>query len=153
MIQKVMESVTILLNTVAQLEQESLNTYQIYADITDHFGLKRLLLTLEEDVKAHIRRLSDLISRPGLDKLFDAEKAALLPDSFQEVEYAFDANMEYKDFLQMILRREEAVAERYQALHSVAQDQEIQILLKRMAEDCQKHVWLARDRYDLESLI
>ena len=153
MIQMIMESVTILLNSLAQLEEESLNTYQIYADITDHFGLKRLLMTLEEDVKGHIKRLADLASRSSLEGLFDAERAAHLPASFPEVEYAFDADMEYKDFLQMILRREAAVAERYEALHAVAQDQELQIILKRMAEDCQKHVWLARDRYDLESLI
>lgn len=110
-------------------------------------------MSLEEDVKGHIKRLTDLSSRANLDTLFSPEKAAHLPDSFPEVEYAFDANMEYKDFLQMILRREEAVAERYEALQAVATDQDLQILLKRMAEDCQKHVWLARDRYDLESLI
>ncbi len=148
-----MEPVIILLRSIKQLEEESLNTYQIYGDITDHFGLKRLLLTLEEDVKSHIKTVNEILDDPSMTSLFSSEKAAVLPASFPEVEYAFDANMAYRDFLQMILRREQAVAERYEALESAASDDDTRFTFKRMAEDCQKHVWLAKDRYDLEALI
>ncbi len=148
-----MEPVIILLQSVRQLEEESLNTYQIYADITDHFGLKKLLLTLEADVKSHIKTVSEILESSSIADLFPAEKVSGLPDSFSEVEYAFDAKMAYRDFLQMILRREEAVAERYVALESVASDDDSRYTFKRLAEDCRKHGWLARDRYDLEALI
>ncbi len=148
-----MESVFNLLQAILKLEEESLNTYGIYADITDHFGLKRLLQTLEENVKAHVKTLDALLNQAGLESLFDETKASLLPDLFPDIEYAFDANMEYGDFLRMIVRREEAVAARYEAVVEVAADDDLRITLRRMAEDCQKHVWLARDRYDLESLI
>lgn len=153
MIRKIMDPVMILLRSAAKFEEESLNTYQIYAEITDHFGLKRLLSALEEDIKIHVKRLSSLLEDPRLPERFDPQKVSLLPDSFAEVEYAFDANMEYRDFLRMILRREEAIAERYEALQSVASDVDLQLQFKRMSEDCQKHVWLAQDRYDLETLI
>ncbi|MFW5843181.1 MAG: hypothetical protein ACOCW6_04595 [Spirochaetota bacterium] len=148
-----MEPVNILLRSVKQLEEESLNTYQIYGDITDHFGLKRLLLALEADVASHIKTVTEILLNPSIASLFSSEKAAVLPASFPEVEYAFDANMAYQDFLQMILRREQAVAERYEALESAASDNDTRFIFKRMAEDCQKHVWLAKDRYDLEALI
>lgn len=148
-----MEPVIILLRSIKQLEEESLNTYRIYGDITDHLGLKRLLLTLEADVESHIKTVTEILEEPSIARLFLQEKVAVLPASFPEVEYAFDANMAYRDFLQMILRREHAVAERYEALEAAASDNDTRFTFKRMAEDCHKHVWLAKDRYDLEALI
>lgn len=148
-----MEPVIVLLQSIRQLEEESLNTYRIYGDITDHFGLKRLLLTLEADVNAHIKTVTEILEDPSIARLFAPEKVFVLPSSFSEVEYAFDADMAYRDFLKMILRREQAVSERYEALEGAASDEDARFTLRRMAEDCRKHVWLAKDRYDLEALI
>ncbi|MFO8063201.1 MAG: hypothetical protein ACQETQ_06100 [Spirochaetota bacterium] len=135
-----------------QLEQENLNTYDIYSAITTHVGLKHLLSSLMEEGRSHLAELEEF--RAGMDdSLFDETKAASIGEmEGAEVEYAFDASMEYIDFLRMIFTREQALASVYDVLSGAAADRDTAHFFKRLAEDCRKHVWLAKDRYDLESL-
>ncbi len=141
------------LERAEQREQENLNTYDIYAAITDHIGLKRLLSSLMEDAKSHLHELEEFRARSDAKDLFDETKAGSIGDleSF-EVEYAFDASMEYIDFLRTIFEREEALVAVYDALAGAAADSDAVYFFKRLAEDGRKHAWLAKDRYDLERL-
>ena len=141
------------LDRAEQREQENLNTYDIYAAITDHIGLKRLLSSLMEDAKSHLHELEEFRARSDAKDLFDETKAGSIGDleSF-EVEYAFDASMEYIDFLRTIFEREEALVAVYDALAGAAADSDAVYFFKRLAEDGRKHAWLAKDRYDLERL-
>ena len=141
------------LDRAEQREQENLNTYDIYAAITDHIGLKRLLSSLMEDAKSHLHELEEFRARSDAKDLFDETKAGSIGDleSF-EVEYAFDASMEYIDFLRTIFERGEALVAVYDALAGAAADSDAVYFFKRLAEDGRKHAWLAKDRYDLERL-
>lgn len=148
-----MDVVEHALERAARLEEENINTYDIYAAITEHVGLKRLLSSLIEDGKSHMQELSELRARADLDALFDPVKAASIGDlGWTDVEYAFDASMEYIDFLRMIFEREESLVGVYDALAGAAADADAAHFFKRLAEDGRKHAWLAKDRYDLESL-
>ncbi len=141
------------LERAEQREQENLNTYDIYAAITDHIGLKRLLSSLMEDAKSHLHELEEFRARSDAKDLFDETKAGSIGDlESSEVEYAFDASMEYIDFLRTIFEREEALVAVYDALAGAAADSDAVYFFKRLAEDGRKHAWLAKDRYDLERL-
>jgi len=136
-----------------QLEQENINTYDIYSAITTHFGLKKLLSSLISEAKGHLQELEEFDRRFDEESLFDTTKAESMGAlEYADVEYAFDASMEYIDFLRMIFSREQALATLYDGLSSASADTDAEHLFKRLAEDCRKHVWLAKDRYDLETL-
>ena len=148
-----MDGVERALDRAQQLEEENLNTYDIYAAITDHIGLKRLLSSLIEDGKSHLRELGEFRARSDVEDLFDETKAGSIGAlEFSEVEYSFDASMDYIDFLRTIFEREEALVAVYDALAGAASDDDAGYLFKRLAEDGRKHAWLAKDRYDLEQL-
>ena len=147
-----MEGVQDTFERAVQLEQENLNTYDIYSAITTHFGLKQLLASLMEEARSHLEELEEFRGKMD-ESLFDETKAASIGRlESTEVEYAFDASMEYIDFLRMIFTREQALASVYDVLSDVAADQDTAHFFKRLAEEGRKHVWLAKDRYDLESL-
>lgn len=148
-----MNGVERALDRAEQLEQENLNTYDIYAAITNHIGLKHLLSSLTEDGKSHLRELEEFRARSDAEDLFDETKSESIGDlESSEVEYAFDASMEYIDFLRTIFEREEALVAVYDALVGAAADNDAGHFFKRLAEDGRKHAWLAKDRYDLERL-
>ena len=148
-----MDGVERALDRAEQLERENLNTYDIYAAITDHIGLKRLLSSLMEDGKSHLQELEEFRARADTEELFDETKAGSIGDlESSDVEYSFDASMDYIDFLRTIFEREEALVAVYDALAGAAADNDAGYLFKRLAEDGRKHAWLAKDRYDLERL-
>ena len=136
-----------------QLEKENLNTYDIYSHITTHIGLKRLLSSLMEEGRSHLQELEEFGRHMDEEEMFDPMKTQSIGElESSQVEYAFDASMEYIDFLRMIFTREQALASVYDALSSAASDADAAHFFKRLAEDGRKHVWLAKDRYDLETL-
>jgi rubrerythrin len=148
-----MDGVERALDRAEQLERENLNTYDIYAAITDHIGLKRLLSSLMEDGKSHLQELEEFRARADTEERFDETKAGSIGDlESSDVEYSFDASMDYIDFLRTIFEREEALVAVYDALAGAAADNDAGYLFKRLAEDGRKHAWLAKDRYDLERL-
>ncbi|MFP4373506.1 MAG: hypothetical protein ACLFPO_04190 [Spirochaetaceae bacterium] len=148
-----MDGVERALARAEQLEEENLNTYDIYAAITDHIGLKRLLSTLMEDAKSHLQELGEFRARTDVEDLFDETTAGSIGAlESSEVAYAFDASMEYIDFLRTIFEREQALSAVYDALGGAAAEQDAGYFFKRLAEDGRKHAWLAKGRYDLERL-
>lgn len=148
-----MDGVNRALQKAAKLEEENHSTYDIYAAITTHIGLKRLLSGLMDAAKDHLQELEDFRRDNDPAVVFDATKAASigrLEDA--DVEYAFDASMEYIDFLRMIYERETALAHVYDALAGAAADRDTEYFFRRLAEEGRKHAWLVRDRYELETL-
>jgi rubrerythrin len=148
-----MDGVQRALDRAEKLETENLNTYDIYAAITDHIGLKHLLSSLIAEAKAHLKELAEFREHTDTDVAFDDTKSASIGSlESADVEYAFDASMEYIDFLRMIFEREEAVVTVYDALAGASANRDVEHFFKRLAEDGRKHAWLAKDRYDLEKL-
>jgi rubrerythrin len=148
-----MDGVQRALDRAEKLERENLNTYDIYAQITDHIGLRHLLSNLIMEGKAHLAELTEFRKQSSPEADFDETKASSIGSlESTEVEYAFDASMEYIDFLRMIFEREQALVTVYDALAGAAADRDTEHFFRRLAEDGRKHAWLAKDRYDLESL-
>ncbi|MFP4483413.1 MAG: hypothetical protein ACLFO1_01015 [Spirochaetaceae bacterium] len=141
-----------LISAARRGEEQNLNTYGIYSDITTHGGLRNLLSSMSANISDHLAKLEHL-ERTVSEANFDRNKVASLSIPDHEVEYAFDASMEYKDFLREIHRREEAVVTLYDTLASISSDDEVRFYFERMAEDGRKHMWLAKDRSDLEALL
>lgn len=148
----ILATVTRIIGTAREREEQNLNTYGIYSDITTHGGLRNLLSSISANIRDHLAKL-DHLERTVSEDDFDRDKVASLSIPDHEVEYAFDATMEYKDFLREIYRREEAIVTLYDTLASIAADDETRFYFERMAEDGRKHMWLAKDRSDLEALL
>jgi rubrerythrin len=146
-----MSAVRHLIELARQREAQNLNTYEIYGDITTHLGLKNLLSSLGSNIRDHLKKLDEIESSISPES-FSVEKVASVAQPEDGVEYSFDATMEYADFLREIYRREESVVSVYDTLASVAADDEARFYFERLAEDARKHMWLAKDRSDLESL-
>ncbi len=147
----VMAAVRHLIALARQREAQNLNTYEIYGDITSHLGLRRLLASMGSSIRSHLKQLDEMESSLSADS-FSAEKVTSVAQPDDGVEYSFDASMEYTDFLREIYRREESVVSVYDTLASVSADDEARFYFERLAEDARKHMWLAKDRSDLESL-
>lgn len=140
-----------LLDIARSREEQNLNTYRIYSDITTHGGLRNLLASLATNIRDHLQEIDYLETDLGRAD-FDPGKVASLSYPDDDVEYAFDATMEYRDFLREIYRREESLTTVYDTLASVCANGDVRFRFERMAEDRRKHMWLAKDRFDLEAL-
>jgi len=132
-------------------EEQNLNTYEIYSDLTTHAGLRNLLRSLSTNIRDHLQRLDRLEDDLQEDD-FEPEKLSSMAYPDDQGEYAFDAGMEYRDFLHEIYRREESLTAVYDTLASVCANGDVRFAFDRMAEDHRKHMWLAKDRSDLEAL-
>ena len=75
-----MDGVERALERAQQLEQQNLNTYDIYAAITDHIGLKRLLSSLIAEGKAHLEELETFRRQMDVEERFDETKSASIGD-------------------------------------------------------------------------
>jgi len=148
---KSVDRVSRLLAVARDREKQNLNTYEIYSEITENTGLRKLLASLETNIRSHLEKLAEIEGSLRAES-FDPAKLASVSLPADEVENAFDASMSYQDFLVQIHRRESASADVYDTLASVTAEAELRFEFERLAEDGRKHMWLVKTRADLEAL-
>ena len=150
-----MSNIVGLVEMVERIETENGNIYGVYAEITDHYSARNMLQTLKAASRERLEKIEQLRRAAPLESVFDAERSTSLGgvDADPDLDYAFDAGMQYVDFLMLICRREEALSDLYNALASIALDSRNADLLHGLARDCERRRQLARSRYDLETLV
>lgn len=148
---KSVDLVSRLIALARDREEQNLNTYEIYGEITENSGLRNLLASLETNIRSHLEKLEE-IEASLREEDFEPAKLASVSLPEDPVEYAFDAGMSYRDFLLQIHRRESASADVYGTLASVTAEAELRFEFERLAEDGRKHMWLVKTRADLEAL-
>jgi rubrerythrin len=133
-------------------ERESQEIYLDYARKTQRMGFRQLLLSMADMEKEHENKLKELKEGKGQSALFDGTQSveARLTDFMVEEEFSLD--MDYGDFLVLIIKREEKAEKLYEELKSIAVDTEVEELFSWLAEEERKHKAWAQDRYDLEIL-
>ncbi|MCA1754978.1 MAG: hypothetical protein LC641_09840 [Spirochaeta sp.] len=141
-----------LVETAKQLEEQNAEVYEIYSEITDHFGLMQLLRALRTGIETHTKVLVRFLDERVGDVDVDEARVKALDMSEYVVERSFDAAMEYRDFLCMILHFEAMLQSFYETLVQVILSTEHRDIFRRLAADQEKHLWLVRSRLELENL-
>ena len=133
-------------------ERESQEIYLDYARKTQRIGFRQLLLSMVDMEKEHENKLKELKEGKDQSDLFsDSESVkARLTDFIAQEEFSPD--MDYGDFLVLIIKREEKAEKLYEELKSFAAETEVKELFSWLAEEERKHKAWAQDRYDLEVL-
>jgi rubrerythrin len=138
-------------------EQEAQEIYLHYARSTDRTGFRQLLLSMVDMEKEHERKLSELVGKAALDQAFRPE--SFLPESAGPirlsdylVDVPFSADMEYGDFLLLVIKKEERAEKLYQKLLSMAADEPTRRLFSWLADEERRHKAWAQDRYDQDIL-
>ncbi|TVQ39883.1 MAG: hypothetical protein EA384_04760 [Spirochaetaceae bacterium] len=144
----------VVVEAVKRIESESAVIYGAYAEATDHYSARNMLLSLRDASRERLEKVERLGRRQQCETLlaFPGGTVSAPSGSDSDVDHAFDAETQYTDFLMLICRREGALAELYQALSSGASDAETAELFHALARDCERRKTLARSRYDLETL-
>ncbi|TVR86439.1 MAG: hypothetical protein EA428_14375 [Spirochaetaceae bacterium] len=140
-----------LLATAKQLEEQNAEVYEIYSEITDHFGLMQLLRALCTGIDTHRKALSRFLEHRAGEVELDETLMQAFDSSAYEVERSFDAAMEYRDFLCMIIQLEGRLQSFYESLLHIVLSTEHRDIFRRLAADQEKHLWLARSRLELEN--
>lgn len=146
-----MSSFLKLVETAKQLEEHNAEVYEIYSEITDHFGLMQLLRALRTAIAAHQKTLARFLEHKAGDVVVDDERVKAFSCEDFTTERSFDAGMEYRDFLCMIVAREERLESLYDSMSTAVLSEEHRDIFRRLSADQQKHQWLARSRMELES--
>lgn len=134
-------------------ETNNLHVYTVYADITEHFGLRRLLLSVAEQISDHLEEWQSLVSTHFPEELFRIDMAIRNRLKELEIPRMFDANMGYHDFLKMLYSREQSIAEMYGMLLESAVHPDSRFLCRRHEADSRRTMAMARDRYELEVMM
>ncbi len=140
------------LDIVLEIETANQNTYSIYAQVTDHYSARNLLLALQAASQDRLEKLNEFRRLRDPEACFDAARLAALPDPTTDAEQSFDAGMQYTDFLCLIARRESSLEERYGELVDASTNPETAAVFGSLAHTCKRQATLARARYDVETL-
>lgn len=144
--------ITEVIDFALERERESQDMYLDYARKTDRIGFRQLLLSMADMEKEHENKLKELKERKDQASLLSAAQSikARLTDFMVPAEFSPD--MDYEDFLVLIIKREEKAQKLYEELESLAANTEMKELFSWLAEEEKKHKAWAQDRYDLEIL-
>jgi rubrerythrin len=135
-----------------QREQEAQEIYASYAAQTSRPGFRQLLLSMAEMEKDHETRLREIQSGTDLAAGFTDSTAADLGLDEQLVDVEYTPDMEYGDFLILVIKKESRAEKLYRVLAGLARKPDLQHTFRLLAEEEGKHKSWAQDRYDLEIL-
>jgi rubrerythrin len=133
-------------------EQEAQQTYLGYAAATLRPGFRQLLLTMSDMEKEHERRLTELRDRPETARSFREGSVGEVRLADYHVEMGYSPEMEYGDFLLLVIQKEEKAERLYERLQSAASDDDTRWLFAHLANEESKHKAWARERYDQDVL-
>ncbi len=141
-----------ILDFAIEKEIEAQKTYLAYAASAGGRSLRKLLLSMVDQEKDHEKSLRELKERGDVLGAFQpAGDVDIELDKYTvDIEYRDDMN--YQDFLLLVIKKEEKSYELYKALEATAKDTDVKYLFSRLAEEEKKHKKWAQDRYDLEIL-
>ena len=133
-------------------ERDAQETYRSYAKATQRSGFRELLLSMVDQEVEHENRLRELKETQTFSAKLSASTGSDMKISEFTIEAAFSPQMNYQDFLILVMKREEKAVHLYEWLKTVSQDSDLSTFFERLAEEERKHKAWAQDRYDLEIL-
>ena len=147
-----MSEIQNLVGYAIQKIQEVKNVYQRFSRKTQWIGMSKMLHSMLDMEKEHEKVLLALHQRGNLGELFSAASGpcSLPGDFFQEIHFV--DNMNFIDFLSMVILQQEEFAKLFTNLAACTGDGEIGHLFTSLSEDARKQRLWALDRYELEIL-
>lgn len=133
-------------------EQEARRTYLAFAQTTDRKGFRQLLLTMADMEGEHEKKLLELRRRGDASGLFRAPRGPDLRLSGQMTDVQFSPDMEYGDFLVLVMKKEAEAERLYTGLMGLAQDAGVRGLFEHLAQEEAAHRAWAQERYDEDIL-
>jgi len=146
------KSIAEVIDFALQREREAQEVYFKYAAGTKRVGFRQLLLSMAEMEKDHEKKLCQLREAAELSLAFPGCGGTDLRLGDYLVDVPFSADMEYGDFLILIVKKEEKSENLYRKLFALSEDRAVKELFSALAEEEKKHRRWAQDRYDLEIL-
>ncbi len=146
------KDITQVIDFAIKREQEAQELYLTYSKSTNRAGFIQLLISMVEMEKEHEKKLLGLKEEGRLNEIYSSGSIQDLKISDYLVEVDFSPDMEYGDFLILVIKKERGSEKLYRHLESLTTDQEVKQIFQIMAEEEKKHKIWAQDRYDLEIL-
>ncbi len=147
------------LNTVEEIvafaierERQAQTLYRDYARRTDRQGFGQLLLSMAGMEQEHERKLREAQRGGRIASSFAPGPAEDLKLDQFLVDVPFSPDMEYGDFLILVIKKEGQAEALYRGLAAAAQVEDLRGLFSLLAGEEAKHKSWVQDRYDLEIL-
>ena len=146
------EDITQAIDFAIEREREAQELYLAYIKYTQRAGFIQLLISMVEMEKEHEKKLLSLKAGGKLNHIFPSGSIQDLKISDYLVDIDFYPDMEYGDFLILVIKKESSAENLYRYLESLTTDQEVKQIFQVLAEEEKKHKIWVQDRYDLEIL-
>jgi rubrerythrin len=129
-------------------EKQAQQMYVAYSRATDRKSFSQLLLTMADMERQHERRLAGLKGKGAWAPSLPASgpERFTVEEPFKEV--PFSPDMEYGDFLVLVIRKEAEAEKLYLRLEALASSEEARRLFRHLAGEEKKHRDWAGERYD-----
>jgi rubrerythrin len=147
-----LESIEEIIDFAIQRERDAQAMYLSYAGRTDRRGFSDLLLQMAEMEKSHELKLVALKQGQNTADLFAPPKGEDLGLSEILVEVPFSADMDYGDFLVLVIQKEREAEQLYRKLKGMANNPDVRSLFALLADEERKHRNWAQERYDEDIL-
>ena len=142
-------SIDEILDFAIDRERKAQQMYLSYAGATDRKAFQQLLLSMAQMEKEHERKLRELRSAGAeAEGLFRPLSGSDQKLNEMLAPVAFSPDMEYGDFLILVIQREGEAEKLYTRLASLARDTSATELFRLLAEEERHHRAWAQDRYD-----
>jgi len=129
-------------------ERQAQEIYVSYSRVTDRKSFSQLLLTMADMEKEHERRLTELKGKRAWASAF----AGSIPEQFSLEEpfkpVTFSPDMEYGDFLVLVIQKETEAERLYLHLEGLAASADARRLFRHLAGEEKKHRDWAQEAYD-----
>jgi rubrerythrin len=119
---------------------------------TERRSFSQLLLSMAEMEKEHERKLVALKQGANLAGLFTPPKAEDLGLTEMLVEVPFSPDMDYGDFLILVIRKEGEAEDLYRKLEGLTDSGDVKNMFRLLADEERKHKNWAQERYDQDIL-
>ena len=146
------ESIEAIIDFAIEREREAQATYYSYARETERRSFSQLLISMAEMEQEHERKLLALKQRSSAGDLFTPPKGEDLGLSELLVEIPFSPDMDYGDFLILVIRKEREAEKLYRKLETLTSSTDVKSMFQLLADEERKHKDWAQERYDQDIL-
>jgi rubrerythrin len=147
-----LENIEEIIDFAIKREQEAQATYLSYAGQTGRRSFSELLVSMAEMEREHERKLTDLKQGKSTAAAFAPPRVADLGLADILVEVPFSPDMEYGDFLVLVIRKEREAEQLYRKLEGLTTSADVRNMFALLADEERKHRDWAQERYDEDIL-
>ena len=147
-----LENIEEIIDFAIQRERDAQANYLSYAGETQRRGFRDLLLRMAEMEKEHERKLISLKQDQNTEALFTPPDGEDLGLAEMLVEVPYSPDMDYGDFLVLVIQKERAAEQLYRKLESMTTSPDLRSVFVLLADEERKHRDWAQDLYDQDIL-